>query len=73
MFRENSESLRVIVLGNKSDLGDRIVANPEEAKDFAEIPNLVFFETSAKDGTNIREAFKVLLSRQRPVPKPTLV
>jgi hypothetical protein len=42
--------------GNKSDMTDRQVTY-EQGKALAETYGIPFFETSAKDGANIAEAF----------------
>lgn len=49
-----------IVLGNKVDLDNRIVSK-REVKEWCERNNNIpYFETSAKDGTNLDLAFKTL-------------
>jgi hypothetical protein len=46
-----------MLIGNKIDLNEkREVANDIAAR-FAENNNMAFFETSAKDGTNVDKAF----------------
>ena len=49
----------VILIGNKIDLPNRQVTN-EEAVAFAKSKNIKYFETSAKTGFGIKEAFKEL-------------
>ena len=44
-----------ILIGNKSDLENKREVSFEEAKKFAEENKMKFFETSAKDGTNVLE------------------
>jgi len=46
----------VLLIGNKSDLTTRVVEE-SEGKKLAEKYGVKFFETSAKDGVNIEEAF----------------
>lgn len=56
-IRQNaSESVIIILIGNKCDLLDRSVQY-QQGLDLAETYGIKFFETSAKDGTNINEAF----------------
>ena len=49
----------LILIGNKIDLPDREVSN-EEALEYAKAKNMKYFETSAKTGFGIKEAFKEL-------------
>ena len=46
-----------VLIGNKSDLEGKRVISYEEGKNFADENNLLFFETSAKNGSNIQECF----------------
>ena len=52
------EKIPIIILGNKSDVdeNDRQITY-EEGKEFSEEIKLHFYETSAKKGDNIKEAF----------------
>ena len=47
----------ICLIGNKIDLEEQREVSYEEGKNFAEENNLIFFETSAKDGNNIKEIF----------------
>ena len=47
----------VILVGNKCDLADTRSVSRTEAEAFAERNNILYFETSAKDGTLINETF----------------
>ena len=47
----------ICLVGNKSDLEGRREISFEEGENFAKDNNLMFFETSAKDGSNIQELF----------------
>lgn len=47
----------VILVGNKSDLGDQRVVSTEEAEDFATQHELTYLETSAAENQNIEEVF----------------
>ena len=51
------KNILIYLIGNKSDLEDKRQVTQEEAKQFAEENNLVFYETSALNGDNIEEIF----------------
>jgi GTPase SAR1 family protein len=51
----------LVLIGNKVDLADRSRAvSTEEAKLFAAEKNMLFFETSAYDATNVKHAFETM-------------
>ncbi|MBW0482534.1 hypothetical protein O181_022249 [Austropuccinia psidii MF-1] len=50
----------IALAGNKADLEDRRQVPSEEARQYAEEENLLFFETSAKDSTNVTEIFSAI-------------
>lgn len=54
----SSDSIDVILIGNKCDL-ERAVER-DEAEELAAQYKIKYFETSAKDNTNVEEAFKYL-------------
>jgi GTPase SAR1 family protein len=57
-MRENAYTKMIILLlGNKDDLKAEREVTTEEGQEFANKHNLIFFETSAKTGHNIEEAF----------------
>ena len=51
------KNIQLVLIGNKSDLEGKRVISYEEGKNFADENNLLFFETSAKNGSNIQECF----------------
>ena len=54
------EHTKCIVAGNKCDLEEKREVNKNEGEDFSKENNINFFETSAKEGTNVNEIFQVL-------------
>ena len=54
VFYENNIS------GNKCDLKQERVITKEEGENIAKQYNLIFFETSCKDGDNVENCFKEL-------------
>jgi len=50
----------LLILGNKTDLGQSKI-DAEEAQNLADANRCKFFEVSAKDGTNIDQAFDYLV------------
>ena len=51
------KNILICLIGNKIDLENKREVSYEEGKNFAEENNLLFFETSAKEGNNIQEIF----------------
>ena len=56
-FGENIGVLPIITIGNKIDMEDMREINKDEAKKFAKENNYKYFETSAKTGEGVDEAF----------------
>ena len=44
----------LVLVGNKTDLENDRVISYDQGKQFAQENNMLFFETSAKEGTNIQ-------------------
>jgi small GTP-binding protein len=49
-----------ILIGNKSDMTDLKVISKQRGEEMAKDNNMVFFETSALQGTGINEAFETI-------------
>ncbi len=54
------ENVKIILIGNKSDLND-IQVKEQEIIDFCKNNNLCYIETSAKTGTNVDNIFEKLI------------
>ena len=59
----NLDEIPTTILGNKLDLNNERIINTEEGEQFAKNLSASFFETSAKDGTNIDQAFDELINK----------
>eukprot|EP01083_Nonionella_stella_P019537 54253_1 len=55
--QHGSKDVEVLLVGNKTDLVDKRIVNLEDAKDLATELKLDVIETSAKDATNVDDAF----------------
>ena len=55
---EDNENLPFVIIGNKKDLGSQINANEVNNWIQEKGHNMIYVETSAKDGTNISVAFE---------------
>ncbi|KAE8665630.1 Ras-related protein RABD2a [Hibiscus syriacus] len=55
--RNASDNVNKILVGNKCDLTENRVVSYETAKAFADEIGIPFLETSAKDATNVEQAF----------------
>ena len=59
---KEAETFPFMVLGNKSDLTeDRRISNFDAKKFAQQNGNMLYFETSAKIGTNVESAFRELI------------
>jgi Ras-related protein Rab-2A len=54
---QSPKTIFMVLVGNKSDLSDRRQVNTEEGEELAEKYGMLFFETSAKNGTNVDNIF----------------
>ena len=62
------ENFSFVVLGNKSDLENRQVAFKRAQTWCTSKGNIPCFETSAKDNTNVEQAFMEIAKNVRPTP-----
>jgi len=58
--RYANENVNKLLVGNKSDLTSRKVVDHETAKAFADELGIKFLETSAKNATNVEQAFMTM-------------
>jgi len=59
----------IALCGNKSDLNVSRKVTAEEARDYADQQGILFYETSAKTGANIQEAFRSIAEKLPSQPK----
>ena len=57
------DDVMLILAGNKADLVDHRQVSTEKAQQLADKLNLMFFETSAKSGNNIKTMFNEMAKR----------
>jgi small GTP-binding protein len=77
-LRENADpNIVVMLVGNKSDLAEKRAVSVDEGIGFGKSESLLFIETSARDASNVQEAFTTLiteivkrLARKDPAPAP---
>merc|ERR1712007_309513 len=72
--RYANESVNKLLVGNKSDLTEKKVVDYQTAKAFADELGIPFLETSAKNATNVEQAFMTMAAQikmqQQPPPNP---
>ena len=59
-IKENSNECPIALIGNKSDLDSERKVPIENGEKYAKDNNTIFFEASAKTGTNIEESILAL-------------
>jgi len=63
-YKKYSSKITLLVLiGNKSDLNYRRKVSFEEGRDLAKKNNMIFFEYSSKNGSNVNEVFLFSLKK----------
>jgi len=61
-LRDHADSnIRIMLVGNKTDLRHLRAVTRENAQNFAEAEGLSYIETSALEATNVEEAFQLIL------------
>jgi len=60
MIRKQVGTVPIVFLGNKMDLGERLVVSEEELRSHGTIHNAAHFLSSAKSGHGVNEAFRAL-------------
>lgn len=61
--RQGDPGTLIAIAGNKCDRDSERQVSADEAREFAEQDGLVFMETSAKTGTNVKEIFEEMARR----------
>ena len=56
--KQTPKTIELVLIGNKNDLEEDRKVSFEEGKAYAEKNNMIFLETSAKTGDNIRKVFE---------------
>jgi len=59
---DNPREYPFLLLGNKSDKGDQRSVSTQDARRYAEGKEMSFYETSARDGSNIKVAMEQIAS-----------
>jgi small GTP-binding protein len=57
------DNFPIVLIGNKCDLQEERIVDKEEGQKLAQKNGFPFLETSCKEGTNIEEAIKILISK----------
>ena len=55
---ERGNDVIIVLVGNKVDINDEESVNSKQAQDYCNQNNLMFIETSAKSGYNVKQLFK---------------
>jgi small GTP-binding protein len=62
-LRENADpNIVVMLVGNKSDLSEKRAVSTDEGIGFSKSESLLFIETSARDASNVQDAFTTLIT-----------
>ena len=57
------KNCEIMLVGNKIDLDEERAVKYEQAHDFAKENDLMYFETSAMNGENVKDVFDILLNK----------
>jgi Ras-related protein Rab-11B len=57
------KNCEIMLIGNKTDLEDQRAVKYEQGLEFADENNLIYSETSAMTGTNVKQVFDILLNK----------
>lgn len=60
--KNSSPNVRLVLVGNKSDLKDKRVISQQQAEGFAKEHNIPYIESSAKQSINVDEAFQKIVT-----------
>jgi GTPase SAR1 family protein len=71
--RYATEGVNKLLVGNKSDMSDKKVVEYTVAKEFADGLGIPFLETSAKNATNVEQAFLTMARQIKVSPHPLLL
>ena len=58
MRNERGNDVIIVLVGNKTDLSERRQVSPEEGEEKASKENIMFIESSAKAGFNVKALFR---------------
>ncbi|KAD7479949.1 hypothetical protein E3N88_03085 [Mikania micrantha] len=58
-----NQDMVIVLVGNKSDLKDLREVDVDDAQRLAQLENLCFMETSAKDNLNVEDAFLQMINK----------
>ena len=62
-YKNPDSEKNVVLIGNKVDLVDKREITQEEVEDYVKMNNILYFETSAKEGKNIDECFNYIAEK----------
>ena len=57
-----NENIVILLVGNKSDIADKRAIKKEAAAEWAAKHQIAYVETSAIQGTNVQEAFELIIN-----------
>ena len=72
IHRYAGEDVQVMLIGNKSDLTERKLVDYNTAHEFAEEMGITFFESSAKNATNVEHMFTALAKATKQKRTPSI-